>query len=68
MGLNMYQNENSTPKKQLEQEIEVEVGEMMSGIEKYLFDIRRELLRIRHTIAGIAFIFMVIALLQECRV
>ena len=51
--------------KQAQEEIEIEVGEMVSSIEKYLFDIRTELLRIRHTMTGIAFVLIFVLLLQS---
>ena len=52
-------------KQQAQEEIEIEVGEMVSSIEKYLFDIRTELLRIRHTMTGIAFVLIFVLLLQS---
>jgi len=63
----LYRNGKSKPKKEVAEEIEVEVGDMVSSIEKYLHDIRTELIKGRHTMGGLAFIFMVILLLQECR-
>ena len=52
-------------KQQAEEESEIDVGEMVSSIEKYLFDIRTELLRIRHTMTGIAFVLIFVLLLQS---
>ena len=52
-------------KQQAQEEIEIEVGEMVSSIEKYLFDIRTELLRNRHTMTGIAFVLIFVLLLQS---
>ena len=62
----LYQKDDSNRKRKAEEEIEVEVGDMMSSIEKYLQDIRGELTRGRQTMAGIAFVFMMILLFQEC--
>tara|TARA_R110002020_G_scaffold440718_1_gene651373 strand:- start:1993 stop:2214 length:222 start_codon:yes stop_codon:yes gene_type:complete len=64
----LYQKDDSNRKRKAEEEIEVEVGDMMSSIEKYLHDIRTELIRGRHTMAGLGFILMVLLfMLQECR-
>lgn len=62
----LYKNSKVKQKKEVAEEIEVEVGDMMSSIEKYLQDIRGELTRGRQTMAGIAFVFMMILLFQEC--
>ena len=52
-------------KQQAQEEIEIEIGDMVSSIEKYLFDIRTELLRIRHTMTGIALVITLVLLLQS---
>ena len=52
-------------KQQAQEEIEIEIGDMVSSIEKYLFDIRSELLRIRPTMTGIAFVLIFVLLLQS---
>ena len=52
-------------KQQAQAENEIEIGDMVSSIEKYLFDIRSELLRIRHTMTGIAFVLIFVLLLQS---